>query len=91
MKIISIETCTNKHANGYIDDGEFYMGFEVRPNKPPVFGNYFAKKEFKNLAEFAAILGKFDPDCFVLEKPIEIEELTFEKVRELFLADERFK
>jgi hypothetical protein len=91
MKIISIETCTDKYAVGYVDDGEFYMGFEVKPNQPPAFGNYFPKKEFRNLAEFAAILGKFDPDYFVLEKPIKIDELTFENVREAFVADERFK
>lgn len=91
MKVISIETCHKQFINGFVDDGESYKSFEVEPGKPASFGFPFPKKDYKSLAHFAGVIGKFDPDCFVLEEPIEVSPFTFDKVREVFLTDERFK
>jgi hypothetical protein len=91
VKILSIETCTEDLINGYLDDGESYRDFSLRPGNVVKYGPAIPKRDFRDLEHFAGVIGKFDPYALVLEEPIEVEGLEFERVRAIVLSDPRFR
>ena len=67
MKIISLDILNNnKGYEGFLDDGVDYVKF-VFHDKLKYIKRY-PKKEYKDYAHFAAIIGKFDPYSFFFSK-----------------------
>lgn len=83
MLLLSIETCNEEIVNGYLDDGENYRGFVIRPGKPIKYDGCFPKRDYRDLEHFAGVIGKFDPYAFILKDPIEIESPDFETLYRL--------
>ena len=92
MKIVSISGWTGESISGYVDDGRSYKGFHltldgVSYRKP------MPKRRWglTSLELFAGVIGKFDPDAFVLEEPIEVGRLDFRALDDLLSKDGRFE
>ena len=81
MKLISIEDCQDC-MTGFIDDGDVYRSFTLRENNELRFNRDYPKERYADYDTFATIFGKFDPYVFFLKEPVEIDDLTFENLRE---------
>jgi hypothetical protein len=90
MKIVSISDWNDKLIAGYVDDGRSYKYFSLTPGGGVEYGKPMPKRRFKNLEWFAEVIGKFDPDAFVLEEPIPVNRLDFRELTNLLSKDKRF-
>jgi hypothetical protein len=90
MKIVSISEWNDRLIMGYVDDGRSYKGFHLTPDGVE-YDKPMPKKQFKSLEHFAGVIGKFDPDAFVLDDPLVVGRMDFAELSELLRGDERFE
>lgn len=94
MKLISITVWTPNGIAGYVDDGRNYKRFDLDAGAgAAVWGPSFAKRKYKSLRWFAEVIGKFDPDAFVLNKPLPIDAAAlkdFNALDAILRSDKRF-
>ena len=90
-KIVSISGWGNESISGYVDTGRSYRGFTLSPGGVE-YGKPMPKKRWglTSPEQFAGVIGKFDPDAFVLKRPLVVKRLNFKELDGVLSGDPRF-
>ncbi len=91
MKLLSIETCSSRFINGYVElEGE-YAAFSIEKGSTAVIHARFPKSNYRSYVHFAGVIGKFNPYAFLLKEPISIAALDFDQLSDLYNATPAFR
>jgi len=84
MKLLGIETNTDKVVAGYAQDGKKYLRFALSP-KSELSRVTFEVKDYRSYKHFAEAMSNFDHRTRFLERPVHLPALTFESARSVCL------
>jgi hypothetical protein len=94
MKLISITAWTPEVIAGYVADTRNYKHFHLWAKaQAAIWGPPMPRRRYKSLRWFAEVIGKFDPDAFVLDKPLVIDAAVlnnFSALDGILRKDKRF-
>jgi len=86
MEIISLEKSDSGNFCGWVRTKDFYKKFHTDEDNVEI-DVFVPKCKYESYRHFAMIIGKFDPYCFFLKRPLRVDRLT---VRVLKLIDKGF-
>jgi hypothetical protein len=83
LRILALEP-EDKAIGGYLETDTHYQEFSLGPTGEPDILAQYAKSNYMDLEHFIGIMGKFDPHTPFLIKPVEVDELKYEDLLELY-------
>jgi hypothetical protein len=74
-RIVQIDK-NGEEFSGFVELETMYKGFRTHGEQVVYQTFEYMKKDYRSYTHFAGVIGKFDPYCFFLAKPILIKSVT---------------
>lgn len=82
-RILALET-EREGISGYLEEDGSYQEFVVTAGGKVTIEHKYPATNYINLEHFIGIMGKFDPHMAFLASPVEIDELKYDDLMELY-------